>query len=109
MENKVLSFLLQYDMVHPGDRIICAVSGGADSMALLWSLWMLREKLGITVEAAHFNHNLRGEESLRDARFVRNFCEFHDIPQHRSFHMKRIADNKCCFKSLIYHYFFCIF
>ena len=82
MENKVLSFLRQHDMVHPGDRIICAVSGGADSMALLWSLWMLREKLDITVEAAHFNHNLRGEESHRDEQFVRNFCAFHDIPLH---------------------------
>ena len=82
MENKVLSFLRRYDMVQPGDRIICAVSGGADSVALLWCMWMLREKLGITVEAAHFNHHLRGGESDRDERFVRDFCGFHDIPLH---------------------------
>ena len=82
MENKVLSFLRRYEMVKPGDRIICAVSGGADSIALLWCMWMLREKLDIRVEAAHFNHNLRGAESDRDEQFVRQFCEFHDIPLH---------------------------
>ena len=82
MENKVLAFLRRHDMVKPGDRIICAVSGGADSIALLWCMWMLREKLGITVEAAHFNHNLRGAESDRDEQFVRDFCDFHDIPLH---------------------------
>lgn len=82
MENKVLGFLRRYDMVKPGDRIICAVSGGADSVALLWCMWMLREKLDIHVEAAHFNHNLRGAESDRDEQFVRQFCEFHDIPLH---------------------------
>lgn len=82
MENKVLAFLRRYDMVKPGERIICAVSGGADSVALLWCMWMLREKLDIRVEAAHFNHNLRGAESDRDEQFVRQFCEFHDIPLH---------------------------
>ena len=82
MENKVLAFLRRHDMVRPGDTVICAVSGGADSIALLWCMWMLREKLGITVEAAHFNHNLRGAESDRDEQFVRDFCDFHDIPLH---------------------------
>lgn len=82
MESKVLSAICRYELVSPGDRVICAVSGGADSMALLWCLWLMKEKLGITVEAAHFNHHLRGEESLRDEEFVRKFCDFHDIPLH---------------------------
>lgn len=82
MRNKVLAAVRRYDMVKPGQRVICAVSGGADSMALLWCMWLEREKLGITVEAAHFNHHLRGEESQRDEAFVRHFCDFHDIPLH---------------------------
>ena len=82
MLNKMLAALRRYEMVRPGDRVLCAVSGGADSMALLWGMWLLKEKLGITVEAAHFNHNLRGEESKRDAEFVEKFCDFHDIPLH---------------------------
>ena len=82
MLNKMLAAIRRYGLVSPGDRVICAVSGGADSMALLWGFFLLKEKLGITLEAAHFNHNLRGEESDRDAEFVRNFCDFHDIPLH---------------------------
>ena len=82
MQSKMLAAIRRYEMVKPGDTVICAVSGGADSMVLLWGMWLLKEKLGIRVEAAHFNHNLRGEESMRDAEFVRSFCEFHDIPLH---------------------------
>lgn len=62
-----------------GDRVICAVSGGADSMAMLWCLLTLREALGITVSAAHFNHRLRGAESDRDEEFVRSFCAAHGV------------------------------
>ena len=82
MLNKMLAAIRRYEMVRPGDRVICAVSGGADSMALLWGMWLLKEKLDITVEAAHFNHNLRAEESDRDAQFAQKFCDFHDIRLH---------------------------
>ena len=82
MLSKLLSFLRTHNMVKPGDRVICAVSGGADSMALLQGMYRLREKLGITLEAAHFNHNLRGEESDRDEAFVRNFCQSRKILLH---------------------------
>lgn len=67
-------------MAAPDDHIICAVSGGADSVALLYAMYLLREKLGIRLSAAHFNHHLRGEESQRDERFVRDFCDHYDIP-----------------------------
>ena len=69
-------------MVQPGDNVICAVSGGADSMALLWCMYLLKDKLGITLEAAHFNHNLRGLESDREEAFVVSFCEDHGIVCH---------------------------
>ena len=59
MRNKLLAFLREQNMVQPGDKVICAVSGGADSMALLWVMFSLKEKLDIQVEAAHFNHRLR--------------------------------------------------
>ena len=80
MLNELLQQLRRYDMLQPGDTVTCAVSGGADSMALLWGLYLLREKLGITVAATHFNHHLRGEESQRDEDFVREFCCRFDIP-----------------------------
>ena len=80
MLNKLLSFVRRYDMIAPGDRIVCAVSGGADSMALLWAMYCLKEQLQIKLAAAHFNHGLRGEESDRDERFVRDFCQMYEIP-----------------------------
>ncbi len=82
MLNEILCQLRRYDMVSPGDTVICAVSGGADSMALLWSLYLLKEKMGIRLEAAHFNHQLRGAESQRDEAFVREFCSRFEIPLH---------------------------
>ena len=82
MQNKLLSFLREQNMVHPGDTVVCAVSGGADSVALLFALYLLKEKLDITLEAAHFNHHLRGEESQRDEAFVAELCDRYDIPLH---------------------------
>ena len=82
MLNKLERFIRQYRLIAPGDRVICAVSGGADSMALLMGLYLLRDKLGITVEAAHFNHGLRGAESDEDETFVRDFCNGLMIPFH---------------------------
>ena len=82
MLNKLERFLREQDMTRPGDTVVCAVSGGADSVALLFALYLLKEKLGIAVEAAHFNHHLRGEESDRDETFVRDLCDRYDIPLH---------------------------
>lgn len=80
MLSKLRAFIRQYQLVEPGDHVICAVSGGADSVALLFALYLLRESLEITLEAAHFNHGLRGDESNRDEAFVRQLCHRFDIP-----------------------------
>ncbi|MBO5170625.1 MAG: tRNA lysidine(34) synthetase TilS [Oscillospiraceae bacterium] len=82
MLSKLRAFVRQYDLIHPGDTVIAAVSGGADSIALLFALFLLREEWGIILEAAHFNHCLRGEESNRDARFVADFCAHYGIHLH---------------------------
>ena len=59
-----------------GKKLLCAVSGGADSMCLLHLL----HSGGFDVSAAHFEHGIRGEESLRDAAFVEAFCREQGIP-----------------------------
>lgn len=82
MLNRIVSFCREQDLLHPGDKVICAVSGGADSVALLWAMYLLRDKLGISLACAHFNHHLRGEEAQRDAEFVRSFCADYKIPFH---------------------------
>lgn len=80
MLTDLLSQLKRYGMITPGDRVNCAVSGGADSMALLWGLYLLKDKLQIDLCAVHFNHNLRGAESDTEEAFVREFCQRYDIP-----------------------------
>ena len=57
-------------------HLLCAVSGGADSMCLLHLL----KSSGIKVTAAHFEHGIRGEESVRDMDFVKAYCEANSIP-----------------------------
>ena len=79
MKAEVLRWCRKEQLFAPGERVLCAVSGGADSMAMLWCLHSLQSELSITVGAAHFNHRLRGEESDRDEAFVREFCARHQI------------------------------
>ena len=82
MLSKLREFCRKYDLIRPGDEILCAVSGGADSMALLWALYLLKDEWDLKLSAAHFNHHLRFEESDRDEAFVRDFCESYGIPLH---------------------------
>ena len=79
MLNKITDFSRD-TLIEAGDHVICAVSGGADSMALLWSMYLLKDKWDIRLSAVHFNHHLRGAESDADEAFVRDFCQRYDIP-----------------------------
>jgi len=74
LENRVLETIRRGRMLAPGDRAGVAVSGGADSVALLRMLEGLRDRLGITLLVVHFNHKLRGAESDMDARFVEDLA-----------------------------------
>jgi tRNA(Ile)-lysidine synthase len=70
----------RHGMLDPGDTVLAAVSGGADSVALLVGLLELRDALGITVVAAHLDHGLRGSESERDRAFVEALTRRYDVP-----------------------------
>lgn len=80
MLNKLRSFVKQYGLIFPGDRVTVALSGGKDSVALLFALYLLKDEWSIILAAAHFNHHLRGEESQRDEAFVKDLCNRFDIP-----------------------------
>lgn len=80
MTAKVLAWLREQQLLSPGDTVFCAVSGGADSVCMLHVLLTLRQTLGIELQAAHFNHHLRGEEADRDEQFVRALCRSWDVP-----------------------------
>ncbi len=68
------------DFFQPGRRIGVAVSGGADSVALLFLLLEVREKWGIVLSVAHFNHQLRGRASDADEKFVAALAAAHHLP-----------------------------
>ena len=63
-----------------GDHLLCAVSGGADSICLLHVLSELRRTLGLTLTVAHYNHGLRGREAMADETFVREQAMLLDVP-----------------------------
>jgi tRNA(Ile)-lysidine synthase len=67
-------------LIERGDRVVVAVSGGADSVALLSVLRALAPSWNLSLRVAHFNYGLRGTESEEDAAFVRRVCERLDVP-----------------------------
>lgn len=73
-----------------GDRVLVAVSGGVDSVALLH--WLLRSPWGLQLAVAHLNHALRGEESDRDAEFVGDLAAAWGLP----FHVRKVDVTRLC-------------
>ena len=67
---KTLDHIRRLELLKAGDRVGVAVSGGADSVGLLWILFELRDEIGLVLSVVHFNHKLRGAESDEDERFV---------------------------------------
>lgn len=78
--DRVANTIREYDMRPMSGKILIALSGGADSVALTHMLIALSPRLKLELFAVHLNHNLRGEESARDERFVRDFCKRLSIP-----------------------------
>ncbi len=72
---KVSDTIETYRMIDPGDRVVCAVSGGADSVALLHALHHLINRYDMTISVAHVNHGLRGEEAKRDQNHTNGLAE----------------------------------
>lgn len=78
MWSKVDTYTKKYNLLNTNDLYLVALSGGADSVALL--LWM--QEAGYRIHAAHCNFHLRGEESDRDEAFCQALCERLDVPLH---------------------------
>lgn len=78
MWSKVDTYTKKHNLLNTNDLYLVALSGGADSVALL--LWM--QEAGYRIHAAHCNFHLRGEESDRDEAFCQALCERLDIPLH---------------------------
>ena len=90
---QVRGYCLREGLLTPGVplRLAAAVSGGADSMALLLILRQLQPEFGYELSACHVNHGLRGEKADRDEAFVRDACARLGVPL-RVFHAAELAD-----------------
>ena len=73
---QIHNMILSRQMLAAGERVLVAVSGGADSVCLLLAL----KELGYEVHAVHVEHGIRGQESLEDERFVRGLCDELALP-----------------------------
>lgn len=78
IQQRITQYIEKEGLFSPDNKILIALSGGADSVALLRIL----HAAGYHCEAAHCNFHLRGEESNRDEQFVRQLCHKYDIPLH---------------------------
>jgi tRNA(Ile)-lysidine synthase len=80
IRDQVRRTIQYHHMMNRGDRVVVAVSGGPDSVALLTLLWELRRRLGIRLQVAHLDHGLRGTESQQDAVYTRRLARRLKIP-----------------------------
>ncbi len=82
MAESVLEYIRQQGFLKAGDRAGVAVSGGADSVALVRLLLELRQEIGVVLSVVHFNHKLREAESDADERFVAQLAQRHELELH---------------------------
>ena len=80
LTEKILFYMKRYHMIPENKNIVIGLSGGADSVCLLYVLAALRKKLGLQLCAVHVHHGLRGVEADADEAYVRDICRAWDVP-----------------------------
>ena len=76
---EVKAYIKKYRMISEGDTVLAGVSGGADSVCMLFILWKLREEIPFRLMAAHVHHGVR-EDAQKDADYVKELCRQWEIP-----------------------------
>ena len=76
---KAWNAIRTWHMIQPQDRVLVGVSGGADSVCLLMVLLEFQKQMTFEIKVVHVEHGIRGEESLRDERYVRELCEKYQV------------------------------
>ncbi len=90
MKEKALKTIRNYNLIDKGDQIVIGVSGGPDSMVLLYLLLDIRKYIPFDVHVAHVNHGVRGKAAHEDEEFVKRICEDLNL----SFYNIRVDMNK---------------
>ena len=92
------STIERYRMFAPGDHVVVAVSGGADSVALLSALCELAPEMKLSLTVAHLNHGLRAEAAQKEAAFVKNLAHKLAVPyiyERRDVRTEKLASGEC--------------
>ena len=111
---QVLEYVRKHDLIHAGDRVGVAVSGGLDSVALLHLLLALRKELGIVLSVIHFNHQLRAEDADSDEQFVADLAKRCKLALHcgthsvRDYASQKHLSTEAAARHLRYQYFTCL-
>lgn len=79
LEEKVLNTIYKYKMIEEGENVVLGLSGGHDSIFLLHMLIFAREEISFNLILAHVNHGVRGQDALRDEKFVKDLAEKLDL------------------------------
>ena len=80
IEEKVFSYIEKYNMIDTGSHVLIGISGGADSVCLLFLLKEYAGKKNFSLTGIHINHGIRGEEADRDEEFTKKLCRMLEIP-----------------------------
>ena len=78
--DKVKATIYKYRLLERGDRVLVTVSGGADSISLLYALYSLADEYGLFLHIAHLNHLIRPDRSFADALFVQKIAQGLNLP-----------------------------
>ena len=96
-EEKVFSFVEKHGMIRPGDKLILGVSGGADSVCLLFLLLEYRKRVPFEMIVVHVNHGIRRDAAEEDAAYVEALCREQDLAfRLESADVKGYADREKC-------------
>ncbi|MBR2714621.1 MAG: tRNA lysidine(34) synthetase TilS [Ruminococcus sp.] len=112
MKHKMLKAMADFSMLGAFDKVIVALSGGADSIALLHALNSIKEKYNLTLYACHLNHMIRGDEADADENFVREVCNNMNVELYcKRVDVPEISKNtklslELCGRNARYEYFF---
>ena len=79
LEQRVMAYCRTHQLFAPGDGVVLGVSGGADSVCLLFALHRLRRELGISLYVVHVNHGIRPDAG-EDAHYVEQLCLRLEVP-----------------------------
>ena len=82
MIEKIIAFIKANNLILPNDRIIAAISGGVDSMAMLYCLNIIKEQFSFNLSVIHVNHGVRPGDSDDDEKLVRDRCEEYALEIH---------------------------